>query len=239
MMITDDELDDLSDDDEIAFVQYEAIVRTSMERSRNSNNWEAERSYATHMIAFIQGRSIEFTYARPPGGDADFGEWFAGFLQAVDSVKVTLRLKHAARKKRHVSVLTLSLDFKTQIGGHLTAMRKIVFEADHLSESKRDALIRRINNLQHEVDRDRTRTEAAMALWLELTSAISKGATNLDPAIDRLERVVKVLSLSKDEAETKTITGPPKPKQLEPPKPPSDSETTEEDEIPSSGSAMF
>jgi hypothetical protein len=228
-MISDDELDDLSDDDEVAFAQYEAIIRASMERSRNAHNWDAERSYTTHMIAFIQTRSIKFTYSAPPGGDADFGEWFTGFLQAIEVVTASLRLRHSARKKRHVNVLTLSLDFKTQIGGHLTAIRKIVFEADHLSESKRDALVRRINNLQYEVDRDRTRTEAAMALWLELTSAISKGATNLDPAIDRLGRIVKVLSLSKDEAETKAIPAPPKPKQIGPPKSVSE---TEDDDIP-------
>jgi hypothetical protein len=228
-MITDDELDDLSDDDERAFVQYETIVRASMERSRNSNNWEAERSYTTHMIAFIEGRGIDIGFASPPDGDGDFGEWFSGFLQRIDIAKVGLRLKHATRKKQHVSVLSLSLEFKTQIGGHLTAIRKIVFEADHLPESKRDALIRRINNLQHEVDRERTRTEAAMALWLELTSAISKGATNLDPAIDRLERIVKVLSLQKDESETKAINGPPKPKQIAPPDAP---KADEDDDIP-------
>jgi hypothetical protein len=216
-MITDDELDDLSDDDEIAFVQYEAIVRRSMERLRDSNSWDAERSYATHMIAFVDSRPTEFNFTKPPYGDSDFGEWFTGFLQAIDTVKASLRLKHAARKKRNVSVLSLSLEFKTQIGGHLTAIRKIVFEADHLPESKRDALIRRIDNLQHEVDRERTKTDAAMALWLELTSAISKGATNLDPAIDRLTRIVKVLSLQKDESEIKAIKGPSKPKQLAPP----------------------
>lgn len=229
-MISDDELDDLSDDDEVAFVQYETIVRAAMERRRTSQDWEAERSYASHIIAFLDARPLKFTCGRPPAGDQDFGEWFTGLLQAIDAEKISLRLKHAARKKQHVSVLTLSIDFKTLISAHLTAIRKIVFEADHLSESKRDALIRRINDFQHEVDRDRTRTEAAMALWLELTSAVSKGAVNLDPAIDRLGRIVKILSLSKDDAETKAITGPPKPKQIAPPK--QDPIETEDDEIP-------
>ena len=102
-MITDDELDDLSDDDEVAFVQYETIVRASMERSRDSNNWAAERSYATHMIAFIEGRGMELSFTRPPDGDGvDFSEWFSGFLQRIDIAKVRLRLKHASRKKQHV-----------------------------------------------------------------------------------------------------------------------------------------
>jgi hypothetical protein len=66
-------------------------------------------------------------------------------------------------------------------------------------------------------------------LWLELTSAISKGATNFDPAIDRLARIVKVLSLQKDESETKAINGPPKPKQIAPPDAP---KADEDDDIP-------
>jgi hypothetical protein len=230
-MITDDELDDLSDDDEVAFVQYESIVRAALEKVRyDSRDYSDERAYVSHICAFIEIRPVPFAYSRtPPRDDAAFSGWFIGFLEAVDYLKTSMRLKFASRKKEHVSVLALSLDFKTQIGGHLTAIRKIVFEADHLPENKRDALIRRIDNLQHEVDRDRTRTEAAMALWLELTSAISKGATNLDPAIDRLARIVKVLSLSKDESETKSITGPRKPKQIAPPAPPVPSD---DDDIP-------
>ena len=54
-------------------------------------------------------------------------------------------------------------NFKTKIGGHLTAIRNIVHEAD-LSEAKRDAIFRRGSKLQFEVDRDRTRSEAAMGL---------------------------------------------------------------------------
>lgn len=188
-----------------------------MERSKNER-WDSERQYATHIIAFLDARQVGFHYSSsPPYGDADFAEWFGGFRQAIEAETISIRLRHAARKKRYVSILALSLDFKTQIGGHLTAMRKIIAEADHLTESKRDALIRRINNLQHEVDRDRTHTEAAMALWIELTSAISKGATNLDPAIDRLSRIVKIFSLQKDESETKAIAPPRKPKEIAPP----------------------
>jgi hypothetical protein len=68
-----------------------------------------------------------------------------------------------------------------------------------------------------EVDRDRTRTEAAMALLLEVTSAIGKGAKNLDPALDRIERIVKVLAKAKDEHETKALMAPPERKRIAPP----------------------
>jgi hypothetical protein len=50
-----------------------------------------------------------------------------------------------------------------------------------------------------EVDRDRTRTEAAMALLIEVSSAINKGVRNLDSAIDRVEQIFKALVTIKNE----------------------------------------
>jgi hypothetical protein len=43
-MITDDELDDLSDDVEVAFVQFETIVRKSMEASINNGKLERRKN---------------------------------------------------------------------------------------------------------------------------------------------------------------------------------------------------
>ncbi|MFI4987401.1 MAG: hypothetical protein ACHQF3_08160 [Alphaproteobacteria bacterium] len=144
----------------------------------------------------------------------------------MDYYKAVARLQIAARKKENVTVLTLTPDFKTQIGGHLTAIRKIVGEAD-ISENKRDAIFRRINYLQDEVDRDRTRTDALLALLLDVSSAISKGAKNLDPAIDRLERIIKVLARAKDENEQKALMAPQERRRIAPP-------TTAPDEPPQS-----
>lgn len=132
----------------------------------------------------------------------------------------------------------LAPDFKAQIGAHLTAIRKIVGEAE-LSESKRDAIFKRINNLQEEVDRDRTRTEAAMALWLDVTIAIGKGAKNLDPAIERLERIIKVLAKAKDDNDQKALLAPQERKRISPPTatpetqiPPKKTRVPPDDEVP-------
>jgi hypothetical protein len=219
-MISDEEIDSLPDDPEAAFVQYEGILR---ERVRQANvfqnsNWDVERDYVAHILAFVDTRAIPLDLPRnPPRDDGYFNNWYQNFIRAVDYYKAATRLQLSARKKEHVTVLTLSLDFKTQIGGHLTAIRKIVAEEPSISENKRDAIFRRINNLQMEVDRDRTRTEAAMALLLEVTSAIGKGAKNLDPALDRIERIVKVLAKAKDEHETKALIAPPERKRIAPP----------------------
>jgi hypothetical protein len=107
-------------------------------------------------------------------------------------------------------------NFKTQIGGHLTAIRNIVQEAT-LSDAKRDAIFNRIEKLQAEVNRDRTKTETAIGLWLDITSAISHGAEKLDPAIDRLERIMKVFAEARDEDTATRLPAPPEQKRISPP----------------------
>ena len=169
----------------------------------------------------------------PPAEGTQFFEWYQNFIRAVDYYKAVARLQVSARKKQNVTSLSLTRHFKTQIGGHLTAIRRIVAEADILP-NKRDAIVKRINNLQEEVDRDRTRTEAVMALWLDITSAIGSGAKNLDPAIDRLERIVGVFAKAKDENDQKALTAPHERKRIAPPTtaPEQSNDATADDEIP-------
>jgi hypothetical protein len=242
-MITDEEIDSLPDDPEAAFVQYEAILREQV-RLANADHgyrgWDVEREYVAHVLAFVDTRALPLELPRNPpddNEDGSFARWYFNFVRAIDYYKAAARLRIAARKKEHVSVLRLSPDFKAQIGAHLAAIRKIVADAE-VSESKRDAIFRRINNLQEEVDRDRTRTDVAMALWLEVTSAIGKGAKNLDPAIDRLERIVKVFAKAKDENEQQALMAPKERKRLAAPTTAPAADTTKppvkelDDEIP-------
>jgi hypothetical protein len=238
-MISDEDIDALPNDPEAAFVQYEAILREAVRKlnaGEGTASWDVEREYVAHVLAFVDTRDIPLNLPKDlPRGDSEFGDWYRNFVRAVDYYKAVARLRVSARKKENVAVLILSPDFKTQIGGHLTAIRKIVIEAE-ISENKRDAIFRRINNLQEEVDRDRTRTEAAMALLLDVTSAISKGAKNLDPALDRIERIIKVFAKAKDDNEEKALMAPSERKRIAPPtnapKQPPAPEPTTEDEIP-------
>jgi hypothetical protein len=180
-----------------------------------TSNWDVERDYVAHVLAFVDTRAIPLDLPRnPPGDDAYFNKWYQNFIRAVDYYKATARLQLSARKKEHVTVLALTLDFKTQIGGHLTAIRKIVAEEPSISENKRDAIFRRINNLQMESIATEPEPKLLWRCCFEVTSAIGKGAKNLDPALDRIERIVKVLAKAKDGHETKALMAPPERKRI-------------------------
>lgn len=218
-MITDDQLDDLPEDDLEAFVVFEAILRENLEERRNSDNWDAEIEYVSGILAFVEARNIAFDVAkRIPEELGNFSSYFADFARQVDTFKFKTRLQLSARRRASGTIFAVAGNFKTQIGGHITAIRKIVHEAE-LSEAKRDAIFRRVEKLQFEVDRDRTRSEAAVGLWLDISSAIGQGAKNLDPAIERLERIMKIFAQARDEdaarlpapSERKRIPPPPNP----------------------------
>lgn len=210
-MITDEQLDELPEDNEAAFVIYEDTLRQIVREwnsDRDYRGWDIERDYVAHILAFADNRPIDIDLPRnPPYDDESFSEWHKNFTRSVDYYKASARLRIAARRKKNITTILLSPDFKAQIGGHLVAIRNIVGGAE-LPESKRDAIYRRINGLQEEVDRDKTRTEAVVGLWLDITSAIGKGAENLDPVIDRLERIMGVFAKARDENEQSLLSAP-------------------------------
>ncbi|MCK1553129.1 hypothetical protein IVB11_29845 [Bradyrhizobium sp. 177] len=215
-MITDDQLDDLPEGDLEAFVAYEAILRRNLNEDRNNQGWDAEVEYVTCILAFVEIRHFDLNVSTQIPADGDVMRiYFNEFLQKVDAFKIKARLELAARRKASGTVFVVAGNYKTQIGGHLTAIRKIVHEAD-LSESKRDAIFKRVEKLQFEVDRDRTRSEAAVGLWLDISSAIGQGAKNLDPAIERLERIMKIFAQARDE-DTARLPAPKEQKRIPPP----------------------
>jgi hypothetical protein len=84
-MITDEQIDSLSDDNDIAFVQYETIIRKSAQKTINQSNWQGERVYVTHILAFLDTKPISGNIPNdPPLDDGNFSDWYRnGLLPAV------------------------------------------------------------------------------------------------------------------------------------------------------------
>lgn len=155
-MISNDEIDNLPEDNLEAFVLYEDILR----QKAISNN-ETQSYYINYVRAFLEerplteefmGRIIDPDTGNPP-------EDYLRLTRSVDSVVATARFRLSKQRKQTTSYVILSLDFKTQVRGYLTAIRSIVDKAN-LSEDKRDSIYQHINNLQKEVDSNRTRIQA-------------------------------------------------------------------------------
>ena len=81
----------------------------------------------------------------------------------------------------------------TTLVGHI---REIVTKAE-MEEGLREPILRSLNQLQGEIDRNRTRLDVVAAAWQQITVAMGNGAKNLEPAVKLVERLSKALGRAK------------------------------------------
>jgi hypothetical protein len=121
---------------------------------------------------------------------------------------------------------------KVRVQHHIEQLRGI-FEKLEVEQDKREALFNRLNELQKEVDRERTRFDAYAALAVEVAGVIGD-AVEKSKVLDVLNAIAKVIWGSKKEEETKRLPAPSTPKRIEAPRVPTPSvrKGDMDDEIP-------
>lgn len=202
--ITDQELADLPEDDEQAFVLFERTIRDRYLRiSGKDSTDDAERAYVKHILSFVKQTGIELHINLAPPNDIEgFYVWFDAFFRDIDDCVLDLRVAHARKNKTNFTTsIYLSYDCREEIDKLLARVRKVVNQAD-FPEAKKDAIYQRIAALQAEVDKSRTRLDAFLSRWLDVTNAVGEGAENLEPLAKLLERIMKVLGRAKAQQET-------------------------------------
>lgn len=243
-MLNDDEMLNLSEDPEWAFVEYERLVRERTNQAiQHGRDSESDTSmsrvdYISHVLAaarYYELRILE-DWQVPSSNSNDIYEIHLNFLTDVNFATTQIRLKHARRQRRY----SVALDPKTKsvIRHHLATIKELVDRLD-VPEKKRNRLYAKINALENEVDRDRTRFDALMALILEGSSATGKAAENLEPVTKRIREITEAFGKVKEEEEehTQQLPAPEERKRIEPPRPrlvaPRGARTgTMDDEIP-------
>jgi hypothetical protein len=89
--------------------------------------------------------------------------------------------------------LVFNDDWKAKATTYVAHIREVVGKATMI-EGLRERILSRLNDLQVEIDRNRTRVESITEVFLSLTEAAGKGAKNLNPAIRLLERLAGAFS---------------------------------------------
>ncbi len=224
--LTDEELHSLPEADGEAFVAGERIMRdrlntaiSEQEGYDNNNTDHLTLSYMNNVIALAANLGIaeiaNWEYAKP-GHHA----WhqFSTFAADVDACTMRLRIAHVRRAKEY-SVL-LDANAKKKFGRLLDELRSTV-EKLEISDAKRQRLLARINALQAEIDRERTRYEVFAALMIEAADDVGEAAKRLEPAVQLLERIGAAFgSAKRSEPQQKQLPPASKPKQIEGPKAP-------------------
>ncbi len=207
-MIDDDlNLDALSTDSQLAFVQFLDQTRKVYERAsandreysvdQNGNyvgSYEPERAFAVAILAFLDeyGLETEISDISELDDDAEFFKQFKRFDSKISYTAMRYRLRKNRIESGGVgTVIEIAESYKAEIGSLLEKIRKIVNQEVDPGR-KKDKIFTRISALQSEVDRDQTTVDAAFGRVLDLSKTLGEAGDNIKPAVDQLERIKKL-----------------------------------------------
>jgi hypothetical protein len=223
-MITDDELADLPNDPELAFVAVEKILRAALEvrlsRARNDDvDLDPYRlEYMTRVLAAAHAYKIEALSALkiPRVTKQGIYEECQQFMADVDFVTMQIRL-HEAQVSREGTV-SLDLTTKRKIHHFIQKIRDQIEQSD-LDVDKKEGLLEKLNKFAAEVDRDRTKLQAGMAFFVTLCAGIGDGFEKLKPVRDTFDSISRLLgqAMQLEEHFTPRLPSRKDRKRLEPP----------------------
>ncbi len=95
--------------------------------------------------------------------------------------------------------------WKQKVSSYISNIREHVKKAD-VEEALRERIFNKLQELQREVDRNRTRTESVVDVLLVLTEATGRAAKNLKPAIALIEQMAGALSKLRNQAQQSETT---------------------------------
>jgi hypothetical protein len=205
-MITDDELAQLPDDPELAFVEFErimrarldeAVQRASQEKYGDTTPYRVE--YVNRVVAAAKQYNIEelvrWAQWKVPFEDDQIFRTYYEFTTDVDRITMQIRIRNAPHYRKN----TVGLDgnSKTKIHHHIEQIRRAIEQAE-LPDTKRDALYQKLNSFALEVDKARTSLEAGMAVYIAVCDGIGQGFKKLEPARRLINSIAELLGRAKE-----------------------------------------
>lgn len=207
----------LPSDPEEAFLVLEERYRTECEtKIHNSHENERTDVFYTAYIARVLGAitaldlTAEFEDRVPRIEDVDYNTYL-NFSKDVEHYRTILLIKHGRRVQGYS--VRFDTATKEKLRHHLRQMHELV-EKSEIETEKKESLFSKLNALQNEIDRDRTRIEA----YADLTFAV---AGMLDTALEPINRVLASIARvfwGAQQDEIKRLPPPKPPKRIEGPK---------------------
>lgn len=223
--LTDDELAELSDDPELAFVQFERTMRIRLPEAEDAESQEQygdadsyRLEYMNKVLAAARAYSIdELTHWKVPAAGGRIFDEYRQFISNVDHYTIQIRIRHAPCYRKNS--VGLDSPTKSKIHHHIRQIRAVIEEAE-LPDTKRDTLYEKLNRFALEVDRARTGVGAFAAAFIGVCGAIGQGFENLEPARRWLDSIAGLLGTAKDVEDSlrPLLTPPSERRRLEPPR---------------------
>ena len=195
---------------EEAFVFLEHQLReTYLEDSQNDRDayvdqnggycgdYKPERTYVTKVMALLDELDLEIDVPNIVDFSLDnnqnFQKEFLSFQHKIIYANTRFELRKARMENDSMgTVIMIRSGYKDEIGGLLRTIRKIVNQ-EITDIEKKDRIFKRISSLQLEIDRDKTTIDALFRTAIDLTRTIGECAENLEPLLDKVERMKKLI----------------------------------------------
>jgi hypothetical protein len=168
--------ENLPRDPEQALLHLERYYRERcVEQVNNAHNDENVQNfwaeYIGRVLAAIRelGLATQFDIERMPKVEEINYQTYLNFGKEVEFYRTQLLIRHGRRLQGYSVALDPAT--KQKIGHHLAKIREIVDKLN-VDDDKREALYSKIEALQLEVDRDRTRLDAFADLVIEAAGAV-------------------------------------------------------------------
>jgi hypothetical protein len=228
-MISDEELEQLPENPDLAFVGFERIMRARVDEQERQELRLAEegvgfsadsyrREYINKVLAAarVYGIAALESWRIPSVQDDIMGSYIA-FTSEVDNFTTQVRLRNAPRNRQN----SVGLDgtIKVKIHHYIGQIRAAIEKAD-LPEPKRDSLYTKLNSFALEVDKNRTNLQSGMAIYIAVCDGIGQGFQKLEPARKLIDSIGTLLGRAKEVEDNfrPALSRPGERKQLEAPR---------------------
>jgi hypothetical protein len=235
-MITEEDLENLDGlEPEHKFCVIERIQRQRLvdaERDSDHNNPPIfdDYDYMVAVLAAAEEYGIDelVDYNLPWRGDQNYDQRCRMFRAQATRLSHRFLLRYGTKNK------TVALDTATKkkISHWLSKVRELIQNAEIAAE-KKDRLFALVDDLQAEVNRERTPVRAAGDLWMTVCTYVGKGFKELEPVAQFVQQIGSAIGIANDsEATRPRLPGRRDPKRIEPPKKDNPFDKELDDEMP-------
>src|SRR5262249_49992542 len=155
---------------------------------------------------------------------------FLSFTGEVDRFRTRVFIQASNRKKAY----SVRFDSATkQKIRHLLGKIKAIVDEVELDDRKKETLYAKINALEKEFDRDRTRFDAFAALVIEVAGVVGEAANKMEPVRKLIDSIAKLFGTAKShEDENPQLPPRREPKKIDAPHKRLPAPKPDDDEIP-------
>ncbi len=207
----DEDIAELADDPDLAFVQFERMARARLDSRLEGLDPNVDTSiiYFEYMSAVLAAaKSFQISdlakWRLPSMRDDDVERTCQDFAINAQHVAMQIQLRFGPRFR--TSSVKIGQNAREKLRHHLAQMREAV-EKSELSQEKKDRIMRRINDLQKEVDAGRTPIQSLGELVMQISDITSNAIDRVLPSV----RAIAAIFQSERETEEAERAQLPKP----------------------------